>query len=51
MRIPSNMKIHETQQLQEKFKESRKLYRDTVDVEKEPTKTIVSAIERKNFKQ
>ena len=34
LRIPNNMKIHETQRLQDDFKEARKLYIETVDIEK-----------------
>ena len=47
LHIPTNMKIHKTQRLQAKIKEARKLYRETVDVEKALTKQIVAAIEKK----
>ena len=46
LRIPSNTKTHKTQRLQALFKGTRQLYRETVDVEKEITKQIVSAIDK-----
>ena len=51
LRIPSNTKIHKTQRLQANFKETRHLYRETVEVEKALTKKIVAAIEKNTFKR
>ena len=47
LQIPTNTKIHKNQRLQAEFNEARKLYRETVDVDKALTKQIMAAIEKK----
>ena len=48
---PTNTTIDKTQRLQDEFKESHQLYKDTVDVKKALTKQIVDAIEKKYLQE